>query len=223
VLDRTRNLLARLTIPEQLVEPAELIGGELRARPSHWQLRYTDVVLRARPRFVRFLWRIRVEGPPKWAVADSSQIFGRVELVVPVRLRIQRLEFDTLWALTGGETLRRQSRAVRSARAVVEVYNLFPVALELQLTLADSLDSLRLPPQAPLWIAAAPVTAAGVGAAPQKVLSSFPLSQEQLELLRRADRVRVRLRGETSAGQYVRIRSSDWVHMRATLQIEYVP
>jgi hypothetical protein len=82
---------------------------------------------------------------------------------------------------------------------------------------------LRLPPQAPLWIAAAPVTAAGVGAAPQKVLSSFPLSQEQLELLRRADRVRVRLRGETSAGQYVRIRSSDWVHMRATLQIEYVP
>jgi hypothetical protein len=223
VLDRTRNLLARLTIPEQLVEPAELIGGELRARPSHWQLRYTDVVLRARPRFVRFLWRIRVEGPPKWAVADSSQIFGRVELVVPVRLRIQRLEFDTLWALTGGETLRRQSRAVRSARAVVEVYNLFPVALELQLTLADSLDSLRLPPQAPLWIAAAPVTAAGVGAAPQKVLSSFPLSQEQLELLRRADRVRVRLRGETSAGQYVRIRSSDWVHMRAILQIEYVP
>ena len=223
VLDRTRNLLARLVIPEQLVEPAEHVAGELRARPSHWQLRYTDVVLRARPRFVRFLWRIRVEGPPRWAVADSSQISGRVELVVPVRLRIQKLEFDTLWALTGGEMLRRQSRAVRSARAVVEVYNFFPVALELQLTLADSLDSLRLPPQAPLWIAAASVTAAGVSAAPQKVLSSFPLSQEQLELLRRADRVRVRLRGETPVGQYVRIRSSDWVHMRATLQIEYVP
>lgn len=218
--DRNGVTLAVLSLPPQVIEPAREQSGVFVPSLNQWRLRYGDVQLRARPRFVRFSWNVTPEAADAWAFADTSQIRGSVQLLIPVRVRVQRLQYEHTWAFTGGEELRRQGRKVERAAFVVELQNRFPVALQLSLVLSDTLESVRIPPEGELLFAAAPVTAEGVAAGGQKTLQRFELDQQQLAVLLRAERVSVVLLSWTTAEQYVRIRSSDYVHLRAMLRAE---
>jgi|LJSS01.1.fsa_nt_gb hypothetical protein len=220
VADRNGTVMARLPVTPQFVAPAVEQGGTVTAQQTRWELRYSDVGLTNRPRFVRFLWTVTPEASGTWAFADTSQIRGRVQVLIPVRVRVQQLSYEQQWAFTGGDMLRRQGQRIERAEVIVETRNRFPVTLQFFLVFADTLDSVRVPLEGVVSIPAAPVTLSGVAETEGHGLQRIVLDSWQIPLLLRADRLRLELRAQTTAQQYVRIRTSDYVHLRAMLRAE---
>ncbi len=220
VADRNRGVLARLPVPPQTVQPAVKEAGILRGQQTRWELRYTGVRLTERPRFVRFLWTVVPEADQGWAFADTSRLRGNVTVLIPVRMRIQQLRYENQWAWTGGEVLRRQGQKLERATLVVEVKNRFPVGLQLFVVFSDSLGSVRVPPEGELVFGAAPVEASGVAVREQHSIERIELDERHLPGILHAQQVALTLVGRTEAADYVRVRSSDYVHLRVMLRAE---
>lgn len=220
IADRNGVVMVRLPVPPSRIQPAQREGMAFVGQRSQWELRYSEIRLTARPRFVRFRWTVTPEAASSWAFADTSQIWGTVQLLVPVRMRVQRLQYDRAWVFAGGEVLRRQGQKVQRAEVIVEARNRFPVSVQLAIVFTDSLGVARVPLEGYLVFSAAPVTAAGVAAAEQHSLQRFVLGPEYLPVVLQADSVAVELVAWTTAQQYVRLRTSDYIHVRAMVRAE---
>ncbi|MCS7169067.1 MAG: hypothetical protein NZ949_00415 [Candidatus Kapabacteria bacterium] len=222
IADRNKNVLASLPILPQSVLPALERSGTVLPQRTLWELRYSDVRLTARPRFVRFFWTITPEERGSWFFADTSQLRGYVQVLIPIRIRVHQLSYENEWTFTGGAELRRQGRRVERATVIVEVRNRFPVALRFHLVLADTLGFVRIPPEGEMFFAAAPVTVSGVAEAEQHSLQRFELDERHIPGILRAERLSIALVAHTPAQQYVRLRTSDYVRLRAMLRAELV-
>jgi hypothetical protein len=116
--------------------------------------------------------------------------------------------------------LRRQGQKLERATLVVEVKNRFPVGLQLFVVFSDSLGSVRVPPEGELVFGAAPVEASGVAVREQHSIERIELDERHLPGILHAQQVALTLVGRTEAADYVRVRSSDYVHLRVMLRAE---
>ncbi len=222
IADRNGVVMARLPVPPNRIQPARWERGSFVGQLSRWELRYTDVRLTARPRLVRFRWTVVPEESGTWAFADTSQIRGTVQLLIPVRVRVEQLRYERTWEWVGGESLRRQGQKVQRAEVVVEARNRFPLSLQLALLFLDSLGIVRVPLEGHLAFGAAPVGATGIAVSEQHTLQRFELRPEHIPAVLQANSVAVELVAWTTAQQYVRIRTSDYIHLRAMVRVELV-
>ncbi len=218
IADRNKTVLARLAVPPQSIQPAELPG--LRGRQTRWELRYSNVRLTERPRFVRFFWTVVPESGSEWAFADTSQLRGSVTVLIPVRVRVQQLRYEGQWAFTGGEALRRQGEKLERATVMVEVRNRFPVGLQLFLVFSDSLGFVRVPPEGELVFRAAPVGTSGIAVGEQHDIQHFELDERHIPGILHAQQLALTFVGRTEAADFVRLRTSDYVHLRVMLRAE---
>jgi len=222
IADRNGTVMAQLPLAPQVIHAASWQGGVFTKRQSQWQLRYSDIRLTARPRFVRFQWRVEPESSVPWAFADTSRLQGKVRVLIPVRMRVQRLRYEGSWAFTGGEILRRQGQKIEEAVVMVEVRNHFPIAVQVRLRFVDSLSVVSVPPEGYLTFAAAPVTSNGTAEREQYAFQQFVLDERHIPILLQADSLAVELVAWTTAQQYVRIRTSDYAHVRAMARVSLV-
>ncbi|MCS7176119.1 MAG: hypothetical protein NZ960_00605 [Candidatus Kapabacteria bacterium] len=220
IADRNKTVMARLPIPSQQLQAAQEEGGAIVPQQTRWELRYAEVRLVNRPRFVRFLLSVHPQASGHWAFVDTSQLRGRVQVLLPLRLRAQRLLYEQEWSFTGGEQLRRQGQRVERATVVMEVKNRIPIAVHLRLVLSDTLGWVQVPPDGELFVAAAPVSPSGIAVGEQYTVQRFELDERHLPGILQANRLKVWLAAATTAQQYVRIRTSDYVSLRASLRAE---
>jgi len=164
------------------------------------------------------------------SIYDTTKLYASVNLSFPLKMAIEGGEVTDTVDIGSGEKFPREFvKSVKSGTMYFEVSNGLPVQLTLQSALlgknaAGRRDTLlRIPTDGIRVITAAEVDQGGSTVGPKVSSFSVRLTGPEIDKFNDADAMWFRLQVETTGGGKVpvKVRSSDFVHIRASANMVY--